>query len=88
MNQKRIVDGRSYSHEISEYNRFRAIELHKKGKKINDIAEFFGVHRGSVSKWITISKRNGKKALISKRELGPSYKLIEKEMKDTIKFLY
>ena len=88
MNQKRIVDGRSYSHEISEYNRFRAIELHKKGKKINDIAEFFGVHRGSVSKWITISKRNGKKALISKRALGPSYKLTEKEMKDMIKFLY
>lgn len=88
MIQKRIVDGRSYSHEVLEYNRFRAIELYKKGKKINDIAEFFDVHRCSVSKWIKIFKRNGKKALISKRALGPSYKLTEKEMKDMIKFLY
>ena len=86
--KKEVVDGRSYSHEVLEYHRFRSIELYKKGKKINDIAEFFGVHRGSVSKWITIFKRYGKKALRSKKAQGPSYKFTEKEMKELIKVLY
>lgn len=88
MNKKRSSDGRSYSHEILEHYRIRTIELLKEGKKVNDIAHFFGVNRVSVSRWVITYKRNGKKALRSKKASGPSYKLTEKEMKDMIKFLY
>lgn len=85
---KRASDGRSYSHEILENYRFRAIELHKEGKKIIDIADFFGVHRCAVSHWITTHRRYGKKQLKSKKSSGRPLKLTEKEMKDMVKFLY
>lgn len=77
---KEVIDGRSYLHEVLEHYRFRAIELHKEGKKINDIAHFFGVHRGSVSRWITTYRREGKTALKSRKAQGPSYKLSNEEM--------
>ncbi len=75
-----MIDGRSYSHEVLEHYRFRALELYKQGEKINDIARFFGIHRGSVSLWITTSKRKGKEALRSKKAGGPSFKLTPSEM--------
>jgi transposase len=85
--QKEINDGRSYSHEVLENYRFRAIELYKDGKKINDIAYFFGVHRGSVSRWITTYKREGKEKLKSKKAPGPSYKLTNTEMEELLHVL-
>ncbi len=87
MGQKEISDGRSYSHEVLENYRFRAIELYKERKKINDIAYFFGVHRGSVSRWITTYKREGKEKLKSKKAQGPSYKLTNKEMNELLEIL-
>lgn len=82
--KKEGVDGRSYTHEILEHYRFRAVELYEKGKKINDISEFFGVHRCAVSHWITTYKKEGKKGLLSKKAIGPSYKLSEKELKEIL----
>jgi len=86
--KKRAVGGNGYSHNILEHYRFRAIELYKKGKKINDIAEFFGLHRCAVSHWVTFYKRNGKKALKSRKAKGPDFKLSEKEMKNILSILY
>ena len=81
------IDGRSYSHEVLEHYRFRTVELYKKGKKINDIAEFFGIHRCAVSHWITKYKREGKVTLKSKKATGPSYKLTDKEINKLLKIL-
>ena len=81
-------DGRTHSHEFLEGCRIRAIELYKKGEKINNIAYYFGFHRGVVSKWITLFKRDGKKALLSKKAKGPQLKLSEKEIKEIINILY
>jgi transposase len=80
-------DGRIHSHEFLEGCRFRAIELYQKGEKINDIAYFLGFHRGVISKWITIFKRKGKKYLLSKKSLGPSYKLSQQEIENILFFL-
>lgn len=87
MKEKEILDGRSYSHEVLENYRFRAVELYKEGKRINDIAHFFGVHRGSVSKWITTYNRIGKEALKSRKSSGRPRKIAEKEMKIVIDIL-
>ena len=73
-------DGRAHSHYFLEGCRIRAIELYKKGEKINDIAYFLGFHRGVVSKWISLFNKNGKEALLSKKANGPSYKLSQKEI--------
>jgi len=75
------MDGRKLSHEIIEHYRFRAVELYKSGEKVKDIARFFGVHVGSVSRWLTIYRRGGKKALKSKKAPGKEPKLTVKEKK-------
>lgn len=64
---KEVIDGRAYPREVLEHYWFRATELYEEGKKVNDIAHFFGVHLGSVSKWLTIYKRDGKYALLKKK---------------------
>lgn len=81
-------DGRTHSHEFLEGCRIRAIELYKKGEKINEISYFLGFHRGVVSKWISLFKKKGKKALLSKKANGPQFKLSEKEIKEIINILY
>ena len=68
-------DGRSISHEVLEAYRYRAIELYQKGKSVQEIAFFFGIHRGSVSLWIKTWKGRGKYALKSRKALGPEPKL-------------
>ena len=72
--------GRQLSHEVLERYRLREIELRKKGWKLNKIAEAFGVNIRAVIRWITNYKKEGKKSLRSKKALGPSYKLSEKEL--------
>lgn len=74
------IDGRSFSHEVLEHYRFRAIKLHKEGKKVNDIADYFGIHRCSISHWITSHKRHGKRILKSKKSTGRPNKLNEQEI--------
>jgi len=81
-------DGRTHSHEFLEGCRIRAIELYNKGEKINEISYFLGFHRGVVSKWISLFKKEGKKALLSKKANGPQFKLSEKEIKEIINILY
>ena len=81
------VDGRSFSHEVLEHYRYRAVKLFKEGQPVNDIAHFFGVHRGSVSRWIGSHKRNGKKALQSKKASGPAFKLTSEEMQKMVQLL-
>lgn len=72
--------GRQLSHELLEQYRFRAILLRKKGWLINEIADAFGVNRRAVTRWWATYKKEGKKALRSKKAVGPSYKLTPKEM--------
>lgn len=80
-------DGRSISHEVLEAYRYRAIELYQKGKSVQEMAFFFGVHRGSISLWIKVWKEKGKSALKSKKALGPELKLNNQDKKKIISWL-
>lgn len=86
--KKEMSDGRLYPREVLEHYRFQTLKLTKEGKKINEIAYFFGVHRGSVSRWITIYKRGGKKSLKTKKARGADYKLSSKEIQEIISILH
>ena len=81
------TDGRSIPREALENYRFRTIQLHRDGKEINEIAYFFGVHRGSVSRWVTLYRRNGKNILKRRKAKGAEYKLSKEELKDVISML-
>src|SRR3990167_6807868 len=80
-------DGRSISHEVLEAYRYRAVELYKKGKSVQEISFFFGIHRGSVSLWIKIWRESGKSALKSRKALGPEPKLNKEDKKKIIFWL-
>lgn len=74
--------GRQLPHEVLEHYRFRAMELRtKKGWKVKDIAEAFGVNRRAVTRWFTLYRREGKKALKRRKAPGPDFKLAEDEIK-------
>ncbi len=79
--------GKSLSHEVLETYRFRALTLRKKGKKVKEIAEFFGVHPNSVSRWFVTKNTHGWRALKSKKATGPSMKLQTTEMDELLRQL-
>lgn len=87
MATKKENDGRTISRDVLETYRFRAIELRKKGWKVNDIAESFGLHRGSISRWLTIHKRRGAHALNKKKAPGSRPKLENKEVEKLLSYL-
>lgn len=72
--------GRQLSHDVLEHYRFRAIRLWKKGWRVKTIADAFGVNRRAVTRWLTLYRKAGKKALFSKKAEGPSFKLTAQEM--------
>ena len=80
--------GRQLTHDVLEAYRFRAIQLRKEDWKVNDIAHAFGLNRRAITRWFTSYKKDGKKALKSRKAKGPDYKLSEKEIKEIMSLLY
>jgi len=87
MVKKKENDGRTISRDTLEHYRFRALELRKRGWKVNDIAESFGMHRGSVSRWFTTSKRKGTDSLKKRKAPGARPKLEDKEVETLLLYL-
>lgn len=87
MANKKKVDGRSLSRDVMEHQRFRAIELRKKGWSVQDIADSFGVHRGSVSRWLTKNRRQGVSSLECRKAPGAKRKLYVSEQKHLLELL-
>lgn len=81
---KKEGDGRSISRDVLEHSRFQAIELRKKGWLVQEIAESIGVHRCTVSDWISLHKKFGKESLKKRKAPGPKRKLEAKEIKELL----
>jgi transposase len=62
-----------------EAMRFRAIKAYQEGRGVLEIAEWLGLHWGSVSRWLTKWRRGGKKALQARKATGRPRKLICQE---------
>ncbi|MBI2672119.1 winged helix-turn-helix domain-containing protein, partial [Candidatus Woesearchaeota archaeon] len=73
--------------EVLEHYRLQSIALKKKGWKIDEIAEAFGVHRCSVSHWHTKAKRYGKESLKMRKARGAESKLTKEDKKQIISWL-
>jgi len=77
-------DGRSISRETLENYRFRALKLRKKGWKVMKIAEAFGLHVKSVSRWFVKVSKNGEKSLKRTKAKGKDPKISIEEWKQII----
>ncbi len=84
---KKRSDGRSISRETLENYRFQALKLRKKGWKVTKIAEAFGLHVKSVSRWFVKALKYGEKSLKSTRARGNSSKLSTEEILQILGFL-
>ena len=74
-------DGRSISRDTLENYRFQALKLRKKGWKVTKIAEAFGLHVKSVSRWFVKSSKYGEKSLRSTKAKGRGPKISIEEWK-------
>lgn len=68
-------DGRAHDHQTLETMSFRAIAAYRDGVSVSQIAKTYGLHRGSVSRWLTRNRREGKTALQSRAISGRPRKL-------------
>lgn len=75
-----FYDGRKLSHEVLETYRIRAIELRNAGKRVKEIAFFFGLHPASVSRWLVKHRRAGIAALKSRKGTGRPPKITLEEV--------
>lgn len=64
-----------------EHQRLRSLELRRKGWAVQDIAESFGVHRGSVSRWLTNVRRHGVEVLQRRKAPGARPKVGKDEQR-------
>ena len=80
-------DGRSIPRETLEYLRKQTIRLYKKGKSIEDISDFCGVHFTVVYKWIRIYNQRGLIGLKRRKAKGAEPKLNQEDKKQIISWL-
>jgi len=80
-------DGRSVSRDALENYRFQALKLRKNGWKVTKIAEAFGLHIKSVSRWFVKVNKNGKQSLKSTKARGNYPKLSQDEVLQIIECL-
>lgn len=80
-------DGRKISRETLESYRFQAIKLRKKGWQVKEIAEAFGLHEKSVSRWFVKKNKYGEESLKRTKAKGNPPKLSPKEIVKIIEWL-
>ncbi len=79
--------GKQLSHQVREQYRYRAIQMREKGWRVNDIADAFGIHPGSVSRWFTKHRNHGKDALKSTKSTGRPRRLTFSETQKLFELL-
>ncbi len=67
-------DARSLPGEAQEDLRRRVVEAVEKGLSQTEAARVFGVARGTVSRWMGLVERAGRRALKARRGDGPRFR--------------
>ena len=84
---KKRSDGRSISREALENYRFQALKLRKKGWKVTKIAEAFGLHVKSVSRWFVKASKFGESSLKKTKAKGANPKLTIEQKEEILNCL-
>jgi transposase len=74
--------------DIEEWRRLRAVELDRLGWREVDIAEALGVHKGTVSRWLAVTKEKGPSALLAHVVTGHPPKLTDEQKHLIPEFLW
>jgi transposase len=76
------------SHNVREFRRFRAVELHEQGWRAIRIAEALGVTRGAVSQWLKLYRDSGIEGLCYKKMAKKPARLSSEQKNDLIAMLH
>jgi transposase len=82
-----MKENRNLGPEITEWRRFRALELHERGWLEVDIAEALGVNKGTVSRWLAAAEAEGPEALLGHSTAGCPPKLTTTQLRTIPEFL-
>jgi transposase len=80
-------ENRHLGPEITEWRRFRALELHERGWLEIDIAEALDVNKGTVSRWLAAADAGGPEALVGHSTAGSPPKLTPAQLRRIPEFL-
>jgi len=69
------IDGRTWTHETSETIRLLAVRRVKEGERPSEVIRSYGLCRTTIYKWLRAERRNGERALQSRKASGPPRKL-------------
>lgn len=84
----RKLDGRTLSHEQSEYIRIQAVKaVRNKKQSPEDVIKTFGLHRANIYKWLKKYDKGGFAALSSSKSNGPSAYISVKQKQQLAKYL-
>ena len=73
--------------EITEWRRFRAVELHERGWREVDIADALDINKGTVSRWLAAVQAGGPEALLAHPTAGCPPKLTTAQLRGIPEFL-
>ena len=73
-----VIDGRTLTHEQSEYIRESAIQRYEEGEKPSEIIRSYGLNRTTIYKWIKIAKNEGLRPEVNKGN-GASSKISDSQ---------
>ena len=77
-----VIDGRTLTHEQSEYIRESAIQRYKEGEKPSEIIRSYGLNRTTIYKWIKIAKNEGLEGLKSTKGTGRPPKISDSQKQE------
>ena len=77
-----IIDGRTLTHEQSEYIRKAAVQRYKEGEKPSEIIKSYGLNSTTIYKWIQLANRQGMEALKSTKGTGRPPKLTDDQKQE------
>lgn len=80
-------DGRTYSRDVLEHYRFRALQLRKEHWQVQEIAHAFGLHPASVSRWFVKVGKGGEQSLKGTKARGATPKLTTQHRRKILQWL-
>ena len=70
-------DGRTLTHEVSEYIRQTAVRRVKEGETPSEVIASYGMNRTTIYLWLEAEKKGGMLSLAARKHPGPHWKLSE-----------
>jgi transposase len=81
------IDGRTFSHEVSEQIRIMAVRRVREGEVPSEVIRSYGLCRTTIYRWLRAARRGGEKALKAHKSPGPKRKLTDRQRQQVFRWI-